>query len=468
MATLLASYGFLENDHALTVADASGNGRTGVVTGAVAFESGPHANSRALRFTKDGQYVVFGRTGLEPTNGDRGVVAMAWFRSSGATGFGFPIVYKQLTGASTRVGVGLNADGTLFYVARWKDDLHYGYYSSGMHDGNWHHVTVVDGDTEWAFYLDGALLDSGSRTFDQSTSPTWEDHPWTSGYIDELGDSGQFYNVADVRIFAGSMTQSEVQVQMNVPVATQVLPAPMGAWSFDHVSGTTIYDDSGNGSNGTASDVAILTGTDITFTQSGTSGGYGIKQSVDFPRARLEPFLEYTVMAWAMRPGNFGVGDDTVFTKPRNTQSTAVGLYLTSSDLFYVISTRGGAREFANLPITLDANWHHYAVTMNSAGDWVVYQDGQSVGGGNIPPSDVFLVWPDYMWSLGTNIPADLGGNEAGMRVNDFRIFGQALTQSQVQQYMDTTVTPPGRKFRVGTTARAIRLGTVEKFFGGQ
>lgn len=48
---LLASYGFLENDHALSIADSTNNGHTGAVTGSLAFEAGPQGGSRALRFT---------------------------------------------------------------------------------------------------------------------------------------------------------------------------------------------------------------------------------------------------------------------------------------------------------------------------------------------------------------------------------------------------------------------------------
>lgn len=463
---LLASYGFLENDHALSVADTSNHGHNGSISGSVAFEEGVQANSRALRFTDINQSVSFGRVDLEPTNLQGGVVTMGWFRStSGGRNLGV-IIKKRDASSSTRSGITVYAGGTIFFVARWKNDLHYGEYGSNMHDGNWHHVAVVDGDTSWAFYIDGVQVDGGSRSFNQSSSPTWEDFPWTLGYVDGLSDSGDSFALSGIRIFSGTMAQTEIQTYMNNPVALQTLPTPIGAWSFDHTDGTTVYDDSINGINGTATDAGILSGTDVTFTASGTSGGYGTKQSVDFPRARLEPFLAYTVMVNAKYPGNFGTGDDTIFTKPRNTQSTAVGLYLTSSDLFYVISTRGGNREFANLPITYDTAWHHYTVTMATNGDWVVYQDATTIGSGNIPPNNTFMIWPNYTWTLGTNTPADLGGNEAGMNLSDFRIFSQALTQSQVQYYMDNPVIPPGRRMRIGNIPKPLRLGTTEKFFG--
>lgn len=462
---LLASYGFLENDYATTISDSSGNGHTGTVTGSLAFEAGPQTNSRALRYTNSNQSVAIPRAGLEPTSAGGGIVTMGWFRSFGGSNFGV-VIKKQSEPSTTRSGMTVYTNGSVFFVARWKNDVHFGEYGSNMNDGNWHHVAVVDGDTSWAFYINGTQVDGGSRSFNQSTSPTWDDFPWTLGHVDGLSSSSDSFAVSGVRIFSGTMTQAEVQTYMNTPVALQTVPTPMGAWSFDHVNGTTVYDDSGNGTNGTASDAAILTGTDLTFTESGTSGGFGIKQSVDFARTRLEPFLAYTVMASARRPGNVGVGDDTVFVKPRANQSTRIGLYLTSSDLFYVVTTPGSAgnREFANLPITMDANWHHYAVSMANNGDWVIYQDGAAVGGGNIPPSGGFMAWEDATWTIGTNTPADLGGNEDGMSVVDFRIFSQALTQSQVQYYMNNPVIPPGRKFRVGNAPKPLRLGTSEKF----
>ncbi|MGB4768667.1 MAG: LamG domain-containing protein [Candidatus Saccharimonas sp.] len=464
---LLASYGFLENDYTSSIADSSNNGHTGAVTGSLAFEDGPQGGSRALRFTNSLQAVAVPRTGLEPTAAGGGIVTMGWFRSFGGSSLGL-VVKKRDESTSTRSGITVYPNGSVFFVARWKDDAHFGEYGSNMNDGNWHHAAVVDGDTAWAFYIDGVQVDGGSRSFNQSTSPTWDDFPWTFGYVDGLSNTNDSFTISGVRIFSGTMSQAEIQTYMNTPVVTQGIPTPMGAWSFDHVNGTTVYDDSGNGINGTASDAAILSGTDITFTESGTSGGFGIKQSVDFPRARLEPFLAYTVMVSARRSGNVGVGDDAIFVKPRATQSTRIGLYLTSSDLFYVVTTPGSAgnREFANLPITLDTNWHHYAVTMANNGDWVIYQDGVVVGGGNIPPSGGFMAWEDSTWTIGTNTPADLGGNEAGMNVDDFRIFSQALTQSQVQYYMNNPVIPPGRKLRLGGSPKPLRLGSVEKFFG--
>lgn len=469
MATLLAAFGFLENDYAASVKDATGNNHDGLVVGSVAFEAGPQTDSRALRFTDIDQAVNIDRAGLEPSSSGGGVVAMGWYRSFGSgQNCGVLVKMRTYSPASTRCGITVNANGTVFFVARWKDDLHYGEYGSGMNDGNWHHTAIVDGDTEWAFYIDGALVDGGSRAFNQSSSPTWEDFPWTIGYVDGLSESSNAFTVSDARLFSGTMTQSEVQVYMNESVSLQTIPTPMAAFSFEQNSGATTYDNTDNGHDGVATDSAILNGSNVTFTETGQAGGAGIHQSVIIPRINLEPFLAYTLMASAKMPAGYNADEKSILVKPRGNQSTGAGLYFENdTTLFYVVSVIGGDRSYGNITIpSASAAWHHYALTVSAAGDWVVYSDGVVLQNGYVAPLGSFIGWSNYPWSVGYNAAADLGGNETGMQVDDVRIFSQALTQAEVQYYMNNPVIPRGRKMRMGGSPIPLKLGSNEKFFG--
>ena len=115
----------------------------------------------------------------------------------------------------------------------------WGETSGGAVDTNWHHVTIVFDGSNANFYLDGVYKyqkSYTSYTFNQvfmiaTGRPTDSQYDW-DGTIDQ------------VRIYNRSLTQAEISYLYNKG-------KPIGWWAFDEGSGTTAYDESGEGNTGT-------------------------------------------------------------------------------------------------------------------------------------------------------------------------------------------------------------------------
>ena len=220
MSILLGEWGFLDN-----LADSSGNNLDANANFSPTYVDGPQTDTRAIRFSDAGQSIIYGRAGLEPAA--NGVTSMAWARLSSAV-YGYLGVLKHprdLAG-STRHGMAF-FDLQMFAVARWADDLNFGNYSSGLNDNSWHHMAVVDGPNEWAFYLDGVVVASGVRALPSAT--TWEPYDWFSGFGGGDMQSHPDLSVSGVRIFDGELTSQEVSTWMNTPIVGEG-GSPVSVW----------------------------------------------------------------------------------------------------------------------------------------------------------------------------------------------------------------------------------------------
>jgi hypothetical protein len=222
---LLGQWGF-EDDN---LNDSSGNGRHGTFTaggsgGTLTYVDGPTAGTRGVQWGSGTNRISVGRTGLEATAD--GFCIMGWMKvptvpvNSGYTAYGLS---KARAAASTRSRFGVAGDGTTrsgMYVARWKDaiQVNESLTSSEVNDTGWHHHALVDGNTQWAYYIDGVLKASGTRSFDNSTSPTWEDCPWIIGYNSDIAAGEASGSISGMRIIQGQLTQAQVVAWMDTAI----------------------------------------------------------------------------------------------------------------------------------------------------------------------------------------------------------------------------------------------------------
>ena len=203
--------------------DTSGNGRDGTaeladtgVSWTPVYTDGPVAGTRALYFANGNgdASINWGRTGLEPTT--LGFTWMAWFKGSYLNNSGGSAIFAKTRAAgSTRSGATIEGYGSnaVFTVLRWRDDLWYSDLNWDISD--WHHICVVDTDTERSVYLDGVAVLSEARTVDTSQPFTWEDYPWRTGWNATLAAAGRDMCVSNLRMFHGGLTQAEIQQAMN-------------------------------------------------------------------------------------------------------------------------------------------------------------------------------------------------------------------------------------------------------------
>jgi hypothetical protein len=227
-----------------TVADSSGNGNMGTLSG------GKFGN--ALYFDGIGDYV---EVPDDSTIAPPSITVEAWVKSNAPVGTFKYIISKYYTlapgGYSSYAFYTGGTGGLYFYVGTTGGTKISGNAGTGVWDGNWHHIAgTYDDNTEvLQFYVDGQRItnidtgttinivyDSGKLYFG-NYRPVWLPYDSFKGYIDEVRISNT------VKYTAASFTpptQPFDENELNT----------MGLWHFDESVGTIAYDSSGNENNG--------------------------------------------------------------------------------------------------------------------------------------------------------------------------------------------------------------------------
>jgi hypothetical protein len=279
-----------------------------------------------------------------------------------------------------------------------------------INDGQWHHVAVVInlGQTV-QFYIDGALSTTQSMpTVAAGNSvPLWIGtppfpyfgQPFT-GALDNVEIDNQALSAAAIAQLAGKSGSSSTGSSSTGSSSTgsssgssstgsstsggssssSTLPAAYAGaaafWSFDSadISGSTIKDDSGNGLNGTMSNLTIVTGRDnqaFSFN--------GVNSLVSVPdNASLELTHSLTLSAW-IKTTNTSRTEDFLGAYNANATETGYMLKVLPSgmiDLRVGGNNVSGTRDVAGTVAINDGQWHHIAVVINLGQNVQFYVDG--------------------------------------------------------------------------------------------
>jgi hypothetical protein len=213
-------------------------------------------------------------------------------------------------------------------------------------------------------------------------------------------------------------------------------PSLIGAWGFDEGTGLLAVDSSAKGSDLTVSPAMTwATGhTSGTAMQNGGGGGTGgafrQKDIID---------TSMTLMGWA-RPLDlssnttrplFGFWDNTNITG-----STWVAIWAQRNDFGTTNVLQGNVRANSSLnalngsALTVNV-WTHLALTYNGT-TMVLYKDGSPVA--TVPQPGVAYTGTAYFLAV-----PDTGNAQ----VDDIRIFNTALSQAEIQSFMQLPVAVP-------------------------
>ena len=209
---LVAAYGFNEGSGA-TVADASGNGNTGTVSGAAWVTAGKYGG--ALSFNGTNSWVtVPDNASLDLTTG---MTVEAWVDPSSLNGWEAVALKERPNGLSYAL---YNSDNTSKPPA--------GYINTGGSDINatgaanlplntWSYVATTYNGTSLNLYVNGALVTS------RAASGSIVEQ---GGVLRIGGDSiwGEYFKglIDEVRVYNVALNQSQVQTDMGTPVNSQV------------------------------------------------------------------------------------------------------------------------------------------------------------------------------------------------------------------------------------------------------
>ncbi|MDX2350413.1 MAG: LamG domain-containing protein [Porticoccus sp.] len=230
----LVAYYTMDNISGATLADETPNGNDGTITGAVA---GDGLFDGGLNFTTS-DYVNI-PLGAITTGAAERTVSLWFYR---ATTTSDEVLYMM----------GTNTSNDAFLIAISTSDLHLSFWGTEItaavtYAGAWHHVAAVYDGTDAFLYFDGAEVATVTRTLTTGSSIHRIGTRNLGAYFN--GDADQF------RLFDRALTPAEI-LELSAETPTILLPSNpdlLAAWTFDNISGSTVYDESANANDGTLS-----------------------------------------------------------------------------------------------------------------------------------------------------------------------------------------------------------------------
>jgi glucose/arabinose dehydrogenase len=411
---LVVAYGFNEGSGTVA-ADASGNSRTGTLSGATWITAGRFGN--ALSFDGVDDWVtVSDADALDLTTG---MTLEAWVFPTVALSGWRAVIQKEQPGgvayylyASSRNNA---RPGTGVYIGG--EQILYG--DNPLAANTWTHLAATFDGTTQRLYVNGVEVASRAQTgsIETSTGPlrlgghsVWGE--FFQGYIDE------------VRVYNRALGQAEIQNDMNTPVGGAPGPVPpsglVAAYGFNEGSGTVAADASGNSRTGTLSGA--------TWTASGQFGSAlsfdGTDDRVTSASLTLGP--TFTLMAWVQNPSNASY--ETIVTIGRDRD-----LYLGDGVITFFDGTSD--RRFGGR--LSNSVWHHVALSYDGS-DLRAYLDGVLQGSAQPASLDsVSGLLQIGAWINGARIVDFFGG-----LIDEIRIYNRTLTAAEIQNDMNRAVSP--------------------------
>ena len=191
----------------------------------------------------------------------------------------------------------------------------------------------------------------------------------------------------------------------------------VGVWTFDNITGTTVYDDSGNNNNGTIYNGAIqvdgVVGKAMSF--DGVNDYILVPDSVS-----LSPLQGITIELW-VKTNSTNSGH--LIYKYDASPSPGYGLYK-DGIIDFRFWAGGGSWVYCNKNIA-DGTWHHLVGTAEMGGQKKVYLDSKFCNQNAVSTAGfdsvraLYISYSSYFFGL----------------MDDIRIFSVALTQAQIQQH---------------------------------
>lgn len=286
--------------------------------------------------------------------------------------------------------------------------------------GEWVHLVAIAGNGRVKIYK------NGTQTTDTALTGTIDGGSSILALASNSSPGSYFGgNMDDVRVYNRALSPDEVKQ------LSEWGPGPAGWWKMDEKSGGTAYDSSGNGNNGTL--------TNMDTSSDWVQGKYG--NALDFDGSNdyvvtsvdedINPKYNLTIEAWANirymesgtwyhelvdQSGGYGKGLYAVYYGRPNEVAFCLNINATARCIY------SGTGYFDN--------WHHYAGSYDGA-TMKFYVDGNLISTGSYT-GDI----TDY-----SAAPVKIGGGVSGRytqgSVDDARIYNYVRSPAQIQQDME-------------------------------
>ncbi|OHA79276.1 MAG: hypothetical protein A2747_02435 [Candidatus Yonathbacteria bacterium RIFCSPHIGHO2_01_FULL_44_41] len=392
--------------------DFSGRGNTGTLTnmanpatGTSGWGNGKLAGG--LNFDGVDDSVDIG-TGSSLNVSGAGAVSL-WFKQNGA-----PVGYHALVNK-------FNTNGYQLYITYnslfsfWSGSTINSTYTLSSSDLSWHHYVVTTNGTTLTFYVDGIQKGTGNMGFGSSVPTVHALGVFGSNKTNGVMDDVRIYNRALSVAEIANLYQSG-SAKLNTSQNNKVTNGLVGLWYFDgaDMSGTTAYDRSGSGNNGTLTNGPLRA--------IGKVGqGLSFDGSNDYVNsANNFDSSVFSVCAW-IYPTASNTLARVITTPSGNTTKWSI-IFNTSKVSFDVNS--GTAPGTSALALN---NWYHVCGTYDGANKLLYLNSINQIasGAGSIA------------YDAGTGIRIGARHNTSRFfagGIDDVRIYNRALTQAEITQ----------------------------------
>jgi hypothetical protein len=425
----LIGYWKFDESSGTTAADASGNNRTGTVTGA-SWTAGK-VNS-ALSFAGTGTSVA---TAGIPLGGVFSV--SAWVNPAAAAQGGYARIAETRYDGGLYLGV--NASGTKYKFivnggvgASGSCGAAYGCAEGGAVAPGWRLVTATYDGTVGRLYVDGALV--ASETF---TAPAATNYPLYIGRFYASNGYGWNGTVDEFRLYNKALSAAEV-AELNGAAPGDGStgggssgggssggdgPNLIGHWKLDEGSGTTTADSSGNSHNGVVSGASWTAGKAngaLSFSGAGTGV---VTPAISLGNA-------FSISVW-VNPAALSQGGYVRIAETRYDRGLYLGVNAAGTKYKFIVNAGVGAGGSCGAAYgcaeggTITAGWHLVTATYDgTAGK--LYLDGALVA------TDTFTA------PASANLPLYIGrlystnGYGWNGKMDDIRLYNKALTEAEV------------------------------------
>lgn len=266
----------------------------------------------------------------------------------------------------------------------------------------WHHVVGLYDGTTTRLYVDGVLSNSATGTASSDSANTLS--------IGGFGGARYFPGKIDeVRIYSRALSADEISKLYNLTSPTGVDASLDAYWSFDgsNVSGTTLYDQSGRGKNGT-----LMNGVQVTQGKIGQALFFdGVDDRVNV--ATVATGTTFTITAW-VRPQPGGPSYGQFFGE---NQDSCFEFHNANNKLTF---DSGGSYNDSNTALP-DNEWSFVGISV-TAGSGTFYLNGNPDGTKTGISSHNYV---DIGWNV--------GGEYFHGKIDELRFYGRALSQSEMQ-----------------------------------
>jgi hypothetical protein len=306
-------------------------------------------------------------------------------------------------------------------------------------DGRWHHLAMTwQRNTSFGFksYLDGVLVDQ--RDSADVGLPLFTNE---RAFLGSYGNTGDFIKgqLDDVRIWDVARSQSQIQESMCQKLSGNE-SGLVAYYQFDHDSGTTLTDMSGNNHHGTLLNMDnsdwVLSGAPIGDTSISNylalNGGYaltldGVNEYVQVPINA--PETNYTLELWFKT--NVQTTGIASHRHPTLGGDSDRWLYLENGNIYHLIynseTINSTGQNFA------DNQWHHVAVVVESGVGQKIYVDAVLVASGSKHTSD-------FNWDSSFDIGYSYNGYFNGS-IDEVRLWNEVKTQAEIKKLMYSPLT---------------------------